>query len=248
MIGVVIMKPLDSTDDAFQLESQSFRNGPAAGVLGGALNGDPIEFPRIESLGKHRPATGGHDAFALMSRVQPIAEGRPLVGPIDINVVDHPAEAPLEPDAVIVFPPAGVRVLPVGDGFLDVGHRSHGIDPGMPGAQMPAIGVKEVEQFLALPVFDQPQFRLIVNGQQNLWHGREYKTQRRARAGGVALGLPVYRFGPRERERNSVAVRLGEFAKKANARVDKEGDARVGQRPCPSGERPIPGEPPAGAR
>ena len=84
MVNVAVMNPFDFTRDAFQLESQTLRNRTAAGVFGGALDGDAVEFPDIEAVINHRAATGRHDAFALVSGIQPIAQGRPTVCPINV--------------------------------------------------------------------------------------------------------------------------------------------------------------------
>jgi len=79
MIHIAIMKPFDPAHDAFQLEAQTFWNGPAANVLRRTLDGDAIEFPRIEGVSNHRPAAGCHNALSLMRRVEPIKQGRPAV-------------------------------------------------------------------------------------------------------------------------------------------------------------------------
>ena len=75
MIHEAIMNPFDLAGDAFELEAQTFGDRAAAGVLGGALDRDPVQFPDIETVINQRVATGGHDAFALVPGVQPIPEG-----------------------------------------------------------------------------------------------------------------------------------------------------------------------------
>ena len=156
MVNVAVMNPFDFTRDAFQLESQTLRNRTAAGVFGGALDGDAVEFPDIEAMINHRAATGRHDAFALVSGIQPIAQGRPTVGPINIQMIDHSAKPSLIPDAGIKPTVVCVLLLPVGDGPFDRRRCANDIHPWMPAPDMIPVGIQELEQFFTVLTVNQP--------------------------------------------------------------------------------------------
>ena len=90
MIDVVIMKPLNLADNSLELESQALWNCPAACVVRRAFDGNSIELPGIEAVSDEGPAACSHDALALMSCIQPVAQRRPAVWPIDIQMVEDP--------------------------------------------------------------------------------------------------------------------------------------------------------------
>ena len=163
VVDVTVMNPFHTTGDPFQLESQTFWNCPAAGVLGGTLDEDAVEPPSFEAVRDHRPTASCHNALSLMRGVQPIGQSRPAVGPVNIQMVDDSAKAAFKPDAGIE--PAIVRILllPVGDGFFHHGHGINEIHPRVPAPDMPSVGIKEFEQLGAVLAVNQPQLNLFVN-------------------------------------------------------------------------------------
>ena len=50
MIGVVVMQPFDAANNAFKLEAEALRNPAAADVGAGALDGDAVQFKRLEGV------------------------------------------------------------------------------------------------------------------------------------------------------------------------------------------------------
>ena len=145
MIHKAVVDPFDLAGDAFQLESQAFGNRAATRVFRGALDGDAVQLPDIETMFNQRAATGGHDAFSLVAGVQPITQRRPTVRPIHIQMIDYAAEPALISDRRIK--PAIIRILllPIDDCALDCGGRTNGVHPRMPLPDVLSIGLNEFE-------------------------------------------------------------------------------------------------------
>lgn len=151
----MIMNPFNLTGDALQLEAQSLRDRPAGGVFGRTFNGDPVQFPDIETMVDHGAATCGHNAFALMPGIQPIAKGCPTVDPINVQVVDHAAKLGVMPDARKKSAVVGVLLLPVGDRPFRRGRRLNQIHPWVPLPDVIPVGRDQLEQCFRMLTVNQ---------------------------------------------------------------------------------------------
>src|SRR5580698_4613920 len=145
VVRKMVMEPFDIADDSLQLESQVFRNFAAARIFRGAFDGEAIEFPGVEAMRDEGPAARRHDALSLVPRIKPIAQDRAAVQPVDAEVADHSAEPAVEPDAGVNRAVDGGLLLPDGDGFVHIAHRTQEVQLGLPAAQMPAVGIDEFE-------------------------------------------------------------------------------------------------------
>lgn len=147
VVGVVVVQPFDAAGDAFEFEAEAFGDGAAAEVFGGAFDGDAVEFPFFEGVRDEEAAAVGHDALSLMGFIEPIGEDEGAVGPVNVEVADHAAKFFLEPDAGEDAAGDEGLLVPEGDGSVDVADGTEFVDPGMPGAEVFAVGLEELEQF-----------------------------------------------------------------------------------------------------
>ncbi len=145
MVNMAIINPFDFPRDSFQRETQTLRYRAAAGVFGGALDGDPVEFPDIKAVINHRAATSRHDTSSLVPGIQPIGQGCPMVRPINIQMVDHPAKLSFMPNAGVKPSIVCVLLLPAGDDPFTRQWRTNEIHPGMPAPDMLSVGIKKFE-------------------------------------------------------------------------------------------------------
>ena len=78
-------------------------------------------------------------------------------------MVDHSAKAALEPNTCVKASIHRLLLLPEGDGSFHIRYGSQDIDPGVPRSDVRPVGVKELEQFLAVRKADQPQLGLVFD-------------------------------------------------------------------------------------
>jgi hypothetical protein len=101
------MQPFRPAYDALKLEAETLGNPATAGVPARALDGDAVQFKRMEGVRYKYPASSRHDAPALASSIQPIAQHGRAIQPIYIQMVDDAAEFPFMPDAGMKSPVLG---------------------------------------------------------------------------------------------------------------------------------------------
>lgn len=163
MIREVVMEPFCSTNDALKFEAKTFGNAAAAGVPTRALDGDAVQFQRVERVRYKCPASSRHDAPALVGFIQPIAQHGRAIHPINIQMVDDTAEFPFMPDAGMKSPVLGELLQPTGDEAVQIRGGPYEINPRMPRSQVVPIGIHDPEQLPAVRMLDQPQIDLPIN-------------------------------------------------------------------------------------
>ena len=173
MVDVVVIEPFRLTNDAFELESQTFRNRAAPSILGGALNCDAIQLPRIEGMRDECTTGCRHDTLPLVSLIQPIAQIGRAVCPIHMQMVDHSAETPLEPHTGTKSPVVCKLLEPSRNKPFGIRCRPHRI--GKPGVPLPPIfpvGINQFEKLVSVPALDQTQLGLLINPVEKRWSPR----------------------------------------------------------------------------
>jgi hypothetical protein len=113
-------------------------------------------------IDKHA-AGPGHDALALESLSQPVAQGDLAPGPVDAVVTNHAGKHPVIPDA---------RLEPIAIPFLldrgaderaRIADRTGPVHPRQPRPQMGAVLVSESEQVGGVGLGQEPELDVVLD-------------------------------------------------------------------------------------
>src|SRR5262249_39416663 len=156
-IEKAIVDPLGLAQQTFARKAQPLRDGATAHVARGALYGDAVEAHAIHKIVNHGGAAAGHDAAALKARGEPVADAAMAGGPIDGMASNGSGDLAIDADSrlrSLVGLPLVANTLDEVTNIL----RGFGvIHPRQPFAEIDAVTLHQIEDFLGVAEFEQVQ-------------------------------------------------------------------------------------------